>query len=241
VIKMAENKLDVRVYPIDDPKGNTKAFASVAIEDMIAIRGIRVVEGEKGMFVTMPQSKDKENNFHDIAFPLTGVIRKELSAAVLKEFEKTARLAPEERGYDAPDMSAANGINVHDVKLDVRIYPLDEPKGSTKAFASIGMDNIAAIRGIRVVEGEKGMFVTMPQSKDNDGEYHDIAFPLNGDLRKEINKAIIKEYEAVEKAAERKPSLAEGLRDGAVRAAEHTMTKDPMMQMAAKSRAGVLE
>jgi len=238
---MADYKLDVRVYPIDDPKGNTKAFASVAIEDMLAIRGIRVVEGEKGMFVTMPQSKDKENNFHDIAFPLTGELRKELTTAVLEEFEKTASLAPEERGYEAPDMSAANEINVHNIKLDVRIYPLDEPKGSTKAFASIGMDDIAAIRGIRIVEGEKGMFVTMPQSKDNDGEYHDIAFPLNGDLRKEMNKAILKEYDTVEKNFERKPSLTEGLRDGAVRAAENNMMKDPMKGMAAKSRAGMLE
>jgi len=238
---MPVNNLDVRVYPIDDPKGNTKAFASVAIEDMLAIRGIRVVDGEKGLFVTMPQSKDKDNNFHDIAFPLTGDLRKELTTSVLKEFERTMNLTPEARGYEAPDMSVANGINVQDVKLDVRIYPLDDPKGSTKAFASIGIDDIAAIRGIRVVDGEKGLFVTMPQSKDNDGEYHDIAFPLNGDLRKEINKVVLKEYDAVEKTAERKPSLAEGLRDGAARAAEHSVTKDPMRDMAAKSRAGMLE
>jgi stage V sporulation protein G len=238
---MPDNNLDVRVYPIDDPKGNTKAFASVAIEDMLAIRGIRVVDGEKGLFVTMPQSKDKDNNFHDIAFPLTGDLRKDLTTAVLEEFERTANLAPEERGYEAPDMSAANGINVQDVKLDVRVYLLDDPKGSTKAFASIGIDDIAAIRGIRVVDGEKGLFVTMPQSKDNDGEYHDIAFPLNGDLRKEINKVILKEYDTAEKTAERKPSLAEGLRDGAARAAEHAVTKDPMRDMAAKSRPGMLE
>jgi stage V sporulation protein G len=196
------------------------------------------VEGDKGMFVTMPQSKDRENNFHDIAFPLTGDLRKEITAAVLDEFKRTATLAPGERGYEAPDMSAANGVRAQDVILDVRVYPLDEPKGSTKAFASVGIDELAAIRGIRVVEGDKGLFVTMPQSKDSDGEYHDIAFPINGDLRKEISKAVLKEFDAAERTADRKPSLADGLRDGAARAAEQAaMPKEA----AAKSRAGVLE
>jgi stage V sporulation protein G len=239
---MADNKLDVRVYPIDEPKGNTKAFASIGIDDMLAIRGIRVVEGEKGMFVTMPQSKDKENNFHDIAFPLTADLRKDITATVIEEYGRVASLPPDQRGYDAPDMSGANGIRAQDVKLDIRVYPLDEPKGSTKAFASVGIDEIAAIRGVRIVEGEKGLFVTMPQSKDSGGEYHDIAFPINGDLRKEITKAVLDGYKAsertAERTAERKPTLAEGLRDGAAKAAERAAMP---REAAAKSRAGVLE
>ena len=236
--EMADNKLDVRVYPIDEPKGNTKAFASIGIDDMLAIRGIRVVEGEKGMFVVMPQSKDKENNFHDIAFPLTADLRKDMTATVIEEYKRVAELPPEQRGYEAPDMSGANGIRAQDVRLDIRVYPLDEPKGSTKAFASVGIDDLAAIRGVRVVEGEKGLFVTMPQSKDSGGEYHDIAFPINGDLRKEISKSVLDEYKAAERSAERKPTLAEGLRDGAAKAAEQAAMP---REAAAKSRAGVLE
>ena len=81
-------KLDVRVYPIDEPKGNTMAFASVSIEDLVAIRGIRVVDGEKGPFVTMPQSKDqKTGEYHDIAFPVAKGLRQEISKATLNEFE----------------------------------------------------------------------------------------------------------------------------------------------------------
>ena len=237
---MSNINLDVRVYPIDEPKGNTKAFASVSINDMLAIRGIRVVDGgEKGLFVTMPQSKDKENNYHDIAFPLNGDLRKEISAVVLDEFDRTANLAPELRGYEAPDMSAANNARAEDIKLDVRVYPLGDPKGSTKAFASVGFDDIAAIRGIRVVDGgEKGLFVAMPQSKDSEGDYHDIAFPLSGDLRKEITKTVLGEFETAEKTVERKPSLEEGLRNGAMKAAEHAAVP---RESAAKSRAGVLE
>lgn len=219
---MSDIKLDVRVYPIDEPKGNTLAFASIAMDDMVAIRGVRVVDSDKGPFVSMPQSKDKDGEYHDIAFPLNGDLRKEITGAVLSEYERTANLAPNQRGYDAPDMSAANNNLSKDVKLDVRVYPLDDPKGNTKAFASVAMDDMIAIRGIRVVEGEKGSFVAMPQSKDKDGEYHDIAFPLNGDLRKEISKAILDEYKATEKSVNRGKSLADGLRDGKEKAAAHT-------------------
>jgi stage V sporulation protein G len=235
---MANNKLDVRVYPIDEPKGSTKAFASIGIDDMIAIRGIRVIEGEKGMFVSMPQSKDRDSNYHDIAFPLSGDLRKEMTAAIIKEYDRAASLAPDQRGYDAPDMSAASEIRVEDVKLDIRVFPLDDAKGSTKAFASVGIDDLVAIRGVRVVESEKGLFVTMPQSRDSEGDYHDIAFPLNGDLRKEMVKAVLDEFKAAEKTKDRKPSLADGLRDGASKAAQHVAAP---RESAAKSRAGVLE
>jgi stage V sporulation protein G len=232
-------KLDVRVYPINEPKGNTLAFASVGVEDLAAIRGIRVVNGEKGLFVTMPQSKDKEDNYHDIAFPVNADLRREITKAVLAEYDRTAAIAPDQRGYETPDMSAANGKKVEDVKIDVRVYPIDEPKGNTKAFASIGIEDLVAIRGVRVVDGEKGMFVTMPQSKDKDGDYHDIAFPLNGDLRKEICKAILDEFKAVEKTADRKQSLGEKLAEGAERAASYVAA--PRAAVAKSHGAGVLE
>jgi stage V sporulation protein G len=183
----------------------------------------------------MPQSQDKSGEYHDIAFPLTGDLRKEISAAVMDEYNRVAELAPNKRGYDAPDMSAANAKNAADVKLDIRVYPLDEPKGATKAFASVSVDDLVAIRGVRVVEGEKGAFAAMPQSQDKNGEYHDIAFPVGAELRKAINKAVVKEYKEAVKAPEK--SLADGLKKGAEKAAGHETQKNT----AAKSRAGAIE
>jgi stage V sporulation protein G len=232
------SKLDVRVYPIDEPKGSTLAFASVAVDDLAAIRSIRVVDSEKGIFVSMPQSQDKNEEYHDIAFPLTAELRQEISAAVLDEYTRVATLPPNQRGYyDAPDMSGANAVNAADVKLDIRVYTLDKPKGITKAFASVSMNDLIAIRGVRVVAGEKGLFTAMPQSKDKEGDYHDIAFPLNGDLSKRINKEIVREYKAVTKTADK--SLADGLKKGAEKAAGHST---PPREAVAKSRnAGAIE
>ena len=125
-----------------------------------------------------------------------------------------------------------------DTKLDVRVYPIDEPQGSTKAFAGIKIDELIEIRGVRVVESEKGLFVVMPQSQDKkSGEYHDVAFPTNGDLRKEITKAVLDKYENGDKSKDK--SLAGGLKKGAEKSAEHSAA--PRDSAAKAKYAGAIE
>ena len=233
------DKLDVRVYLIDEPKGNTRAFASIAVNDLVAIRGIRVVEDSKGLFVSMPQSQDKKTGkFHDIAFPLDGELRKEFSRAILGEHDRQMGLPPDQRGYPAPDKDAAVNINVDEVKIDVRVYPINEPQGNVLAFASISVDDLVAIRGVRIIEGDDGKFIGMPTTQDKYMNYHDVAFPLTKELRDEMTKIAVGKLEAPERAAERKPSLNDKLAAGTEKAAGHT----PPAKMAAKSKnAGVLE
>lgn len=102
------------------------------------------------------------------------------------------------------------------VKLDVRAYPIAEPKGSTVAFASVTIEDMFAVNNIRVINSEKGLFVAMPQVKDSKGEYRDICFPVTAELRKQLNEAILGAYAAEkEKAAPEKESAMEKLRDGA--------------------------
>ena len=89
-------------------------------------------------------------------------------------------------------------------KLDVRVYPTkNQQENSTKAFASVTIGDLVAIKGVRVKEGSKGLFVSMPQSRDSEGNFHDIAFPINGDLRKAINAAVIDEFKEITKTAEK--------------------------------------
>ena len=111
-------KLDVRVYPLENqPENSTKAFASVTVEDLVAIKGIRVVEGSKGHFVTMPQSKDKEGNFHDIAFPVTGDLRKEINKAILDEFKEVTKTA-EKSADKAADKAAGKSSAIKETHDD---------------------------------------------------------------------------------------------------------------------------
>lgn len=121
------------------------------------------------------------------------------------------------------------------IKLDVRVYPLDNPQGTTKAFANIGIEDLVAINGVRVVSGEKGNFVAMPQSKDKNGEYHDIAFPINGELRKELNKAVLDKYK--EAVKDRGQSLGDQLRDGQEQVQQYKQERAAQPQQSAAKKA----
>jgi stage V sporulation protein G len=116
-------------------------------------------------------------------------------------------------------------------KLDVRAYPIAEPKGSTVAFASVTVNDMIAINGIRVVSSEKGLFAAMPQTKDTNGEYRDIAFPVTKELRQQLNKAILDEYAA---AKEQPASVKDQIREGTKAAKDAPANDAPAAAKTAK-------
>ena len=65
-----------------------------------------------------------------------------------------------------------------------------------KAIVSITLDNEFVVHDIKVIEGEKGMFIAMPSRKAADGEYRDIAHPINSDTRDKIQSIILAKYES---------------------------------------------
>ena len=79
---------------------------------------------------------------------------------------------------------------------DVRIRKVDK-EGKMKAVVSITMDDEVLVHDIKVIEGEKGLFIAMPSRKANDGEYRDIAHPINSGTRESIKSLILKKYEKV--------------------------------------------
>ena len=70
-----------------------------------------------------------------------------------------------------------------------------EAKGKLKAVVSITMDDEFVVHDIKVIEGEKGLFIAMPSKKAVDGEYRDIAHPINSDTRERIQNIILTKYE----------------------------------------------
>ena len=77
---------------------------------------------------------------------------------------------------------------------DVRVRRI-EKEGKMKAIVSITLDNEFVIHDIKVIEGEKGLFIAMPSKKATDGEYRDIAHPINSGTRENIQKIILESYE----------------------------------------------
>lgn len=79
---------------------------------------------------------------------------------------------------------------------DVRVRKVAK-EGKMKAVVSITIDEEFVVHDIKVIEGEKGLFIAMPSRKTTDGEYRDIAHPINSATRDRIQNIILKKYEEV--------------------------------------------
>ena len=76
---------------------------------------------------------------------------------------------------------------------EVRITLRNEEK--LKAFASITFDDCFVVRGLKVISGSQGYFVSMPSRKRKDGSYQDIAHPINNEMRKKIEDKVLDAFE----------------------------------------------
>ena len=91
---------------------------------------------------------------------------------------------------------------------DVRVRKVAK-EGKLKAVVSITMDEEFVVHDIKVIEGEKGLFIEMPSKKALDGEYRDIAHPINSATRERIQSIILETYEeALSQEAEAEPEMA---------------------------------
>lgn len=77
---------------------------------------------------------------------------------------------------------------------DVRVRKVNK-EGKMKAVVSITLDEEFVVHDIKVIEGEKGLFIAMPSRKAGDGEYRDIAHPINTETRDRIQRIILENYE----------------------------------------------
>ncbi len=84
------------------------------------------------------------------------------------------------------------------VLTEVKIYPVNEDR--LRAYVTIIFDNIFVVRDLKIINGNTGLFVAMPSKKRKDGQFRDIAHPLNQEFREEIERAIFEAYEKEIKA-----------------------------------------
>lgn len=81
---------------------------------------------------------------------------------------------------------------------EVRIRKMNQEGNRMKAVCSVTFDDVFVVHDIKVVEGEKGLFIAMPSRKTPSGEFRDIAHPITSDTRKSIQDAILSAYEDAE-------------------------------------------
>ena len=77
---------------------------------------------------------------------------------------------------------------------DVRVRKLSD-EGKMRGIVSVTFDNAFVVHDIKIIEGQNGLFIAMPSRKVSEGEFRDIAHPINADMRFELQDQIIRAYE----------------------------------------------
>ncbi len=77
---------------------------------------------------------------------------------------------------------------------DIKIKKFDDDLGKLKGYASVTIDDSLVLTNIAIVEGQYGLFIAMPSKKGSDGEYREIYYPLNKEVRKRLNKEILEVF-----------------------------------------------
>ena len=77
---------------------------------------------------------------------------------------------------------------------DIRVFPVEDGNGIL-ANVSVTFGGVFVVSGIKVIDGKKGAFVSMPQYKSRDGEWKDSCFPITADFREELCEAVLEAYE----------------------------------------------
>ena len=75
---------------------------------------------------------------------------------------------------------------------EVKVYPVNEDR--LKAYVTITIDNVFVVRDLKIISGNDGLFVAMPSKKRKDGQFRDIAHPLNQETREMIENMVFEAY-----------------------------------------------
>ena len=84
---------------------------------------------------------------------------------------------------------------------DVRVRKISK-EGKMKAVVSVTIDDEFVVHDIKVIEGVKGLFIAMPSRRSSDGEYRDVAHPINTSTRERLQAVILEAYEKAEESPE---------------------------------------
>ena len=174
---------NVRIHSLRNSSA-TKGIASVNLNGQFAVRNVRIVEGINRLFVSMPSPKLPNGDYgDDICFPCTTEAKAAFDKAVLDAYKNVLA-----NGLDSQSKEPSAQLPVN---YDVRIHSQNFSNGALRGNASVTINDQFAIRRVSIMESNKGLFVSMPGFKANNGEYRDHCFPCTKESRVEFDKAVL--------------------------------------------------
>ncbi len=183
-----------------------KAVATVTVNDEFVLKGIKVFEGENGLFTSMP-SRKVGNDYQEVMFPITKEVREQLNNAVLESYGSLV-----ESGLDKLPFEERNVPEQSVSKITVSLHQVDDEK--TKAVGQIVIDDNIVIAGVKVrhgtnAKGEEKDFVSMPSYQTQTGDYNEYAHAVTKECYEKINKAVMGAYETLCKTEYKGVKLSE--------------------------------
>lgn len=194
--------IKVNVVKTTNEETKVKGFANVVFGNSFKITNISIVENSKTgeVFVSMPRYKSSELGddgqpiYKDVCNPITKEFREELYKNILAVYEKAG---------DTPDaIMEIEAESMKEPDFTVRMHPIDKEGSNVKAVGQIYIESGFIINNINIIEGKKGLFVTMPSYKtkkvDEAGKavYQDICYPVTKGFRDKLFTAILEDYSA---------------------------------------------
>lgn len=117
-------------------------------------------------------------------------------------------MAKEQKAAEPAAHSTGDPHAVYPTHYDVKIHTL-RPEGTCKATASVNINGCFAVRGVKLMEGSNGLFVSMPGQINSKGEIKDICFPYTREARAELESAVVTAYQqALTQGMNRSPQSA---------------------------------
>jgi DNA-binding cell septation regulator SpoVG len=211
-------KYNIKVNTVKSRNENNKVrgFASVVFEDSFKVDNIVIVENREGnLFVSMPSymssDRDEYNNpiFKSFCNPITSEFHKELTEAILTAYEHR-----EEFGKEGMNVEVGNSNG--ELLFTVAVTPLENDEGSRKGLARMYIDESFVVSNISVVDGEKGLFVSLPSVKTGKtykgkADFRDVCFPVTKEFRQTLYDTVLDEYN---KALEQNMAVAHNVAAG---------------------------
>ncbi len=166
--------------------GKVKAYADVTIGNAVTLRGIKLVEGEKGNFLAMPSRKYEKNGkdkYADIFYPKS-------------EEARAALLATLQKAYESKDGYAYTNGELNP-EFTVTVSPVENSSSTLRAWAALNIGDDFVVRNIAINETSKGLMVNFPAAKyEKDGEtkYKEFVAPKKAEWTDKDGKECSKDY-----------------------------------------------
>jgi stage V sporulation protein G len=179
------SKITARVTPIEDGS-SLKGSATVEIGGM-AVHGVKVVEGEKGLFVSMPSNKSKNGNFYDIAFPKSKAKLDNITSVTLEAYQDALKNGRQEKGDPSLDPA----------KIKVSNFRENPYNNNIMGDCQITVDNDFVVTGVKVIATKRDgeLSIALPSKQDENGGYIPVVNATSPESFAQIKTAVIDYYQ----------------------------------------------